>query len=276
MTEPDALAREAAFHDAWARETELASVGVHEAFESFAALENRHCLRLMGPLEGRRILDLGAGLGETSVYFALQGARVTAVDLSPEMTRRIRQLAAFHGTEVDTVASPLESLEVEDDAYDFVYGANVLHHVTHVEATLRLTRRALRPGGMCLFWDPIAYNPAINVYRRMANRVRTRDERPLRRGVLALFRRHFIDVRHREFWLLTQALFLKYYLIDRKDPNEVRYWKEIYREDPATTGRWFGALRAVDDALLRLWPLNWLAWNILIWARKPGRPSSPT
>ncbi|MCP3957633.1 MAG: class I SAM-dependent methyltransferase [bacterium] len=270
MTTDEAFSREEAFHDAWARDTELESILVREAFEGFAALENRHCLRLMGPLEGKRILDLGAGLGETSVYFALQGARVTAVDISPEMTRRAEQLAAFHGTSIETVASPLERLDVADGGFDFVYGANVLHHVTDIEATLELACRALVPGGMCLFWDPIAYNPVINVYRRMASGVRTEDERPLRRSILKTFAQHFVDVRHREFWLLTLALFLKYYLIDRKDPNQVRYWKQIYREDPATTGRWFGVLRRLDDVLLRLWPFNWLAWNILVWARKPG------
>ncbi len=261
--------REEAFHDAWAQGADLESIRVREAFESFTALENRYCLELMGPLEGRKILDLGAGLGETSVYFALQGAQVTAVDISPQMVRRANQLAEYHGTSIETIASPLERLEVPASAYDFVYGANVLHHVTDVEATLLRARHALKAGGMCLFWDPIAYNPVINVYRRMASEVRTEDETPLRRQILPLFRKHFTEVRHREFWLLTLALFLKYYLIDRKDPNEIRYWKEIYREDPGTTGRWFEVLRRLDEVLLRLWPLNWLAWNTLIWARKP-------
>ncbi len=83
--------------------------------------------------------------------------------------------------------------------YDYVYGANVLHHVTDVEATLLRARHALKSGGMCLFWDPIAYNPVINVYRRMATQVRTEDERPLRRQILPLFRKHFTEVQHREF-----------------------------------------------------------------------------
>lgn len=270
MTGTEAFEREEEFHDAWALGTDLESIRVREAFESFAALENRYCLELMGPLEDRRILDLGAGLGETSVYFALRGARVTAVDLSPQMIRRARQLAELHGTTIETIVSPLERMEVAPGAYDFVYGANVLHHLTDVEATLLRARHALKAGGMCLFWDPIAYNPVINVYRRIAKQVRSSDEHPLRRQVLRLFKKHFIEVRHREFWLLTLALFLKYYLIDRKNPNQVRYWKEIYREHSPATRRWFGVLNRLDRVLLRVWPLNWLAWNTLIWARKPG------
>ena len=39
--------------------------------------------------------------------------------------------------------------------------------------------RALKPGGMFFSYDPLTYNPLINVYRRMATAVRTTDEAPL-------------------------------------------------------------------------------------------------
>lgn len=260
--------REQSFHDQWAQQTPVEEIRVREAFESFTALENRLCLSLMAPLAGKRVLDLGCGLGEAAVYFALQGAEVTAVDISPGMVERAQEVARHHGVEIEGVACSLEELEVGEGRFDVVYGANVLHHVTDIEAVLSRVARALRAGGLCLFWDPLAYNPVINVYRRLATQVRTDDEHPLRFSVLEIFRRHFTDVRHREFWLLTLALFLKYYLVDRKDPNRHRYWKEIYREDPRTTGRWFRPLARLDQLLLRVPPLNYLAWNTVIWGRR--------
>ena len=39
-------------------------------------MENQWILELMGDLRGKKLLDIGAGLGESSVYFALQGADV--------------------------------------------------------------------------------------------------------------------------------------------------------------------------------------------------------
>src|SRR4029077_10729391 len=77
--------READFHDEWARSTDIRSISVREAFEAPTAMENRFLLGQMGSLAGKRLLDVGAGLGESSVYFALQGAHVTTTDISPEM-----------------------------------------------------------------------------------------------------------------------------------------------------------------------------------------------
>ena len=77
--------READFHDEWARSTDIRSISVREAFEAPTAMENRFLLARMGNLAGKRLLDVGAGLGESSVYFALLGAQVTTTDISPEM-----------------------------------------------------------------------------------------------------------------------------------------------------------------------------------------------
>jgi 2-polyprenyl-3-methyl-5-hydroxy-6-metoxy-1,4-benzoquinol methylase len=263
------LDRERRFHDEWASGTEAAKVGVRAAFEAITAPENRLILSLMGDLAGKRVLDVGSGLGEAAVYFAMRGARVTATDISPRMCQLARESARRQGLEIDTIVTPVERLEVPPDSFDFVYGANLLHHVTDIEATLAAVRRALRPGGRCFFWDPLAYNPVINVYRRMATEVRTEDEHPLRFGVLGQFRRHFVGVRHREFWLTTLALFVKYYVVDRVHPNEERYWKRILDEDARRIGWWFGPLQKLDSLLLRLPLVRRLAWNVVVWGERP-------
>ena len=56
--------------------------GVHGA----TALENRCILRRMGDLKGKRILDIGAGLGESSVYFALR-AQASPIPICPPRWR---------------------------------------------------------------------------------------------------------------------------------------------------------------------------------------------
>ena len=77
MGESELHRREAEFHDEWALTTPLDQILVRQCFEAPAAVENRFILRQMGSLRGKKILDIGAGLGESSVYFALQGALVT-------------------------------------------------------------------------------------------------------------------------------------------------------------------------------------------------------
>jgi SAM-dependent methyltransferase len=265
----DVFERERAFHDAWASAAASVELPVERAFESLTSPENRLIVALMGDLDGRRVLDLGSGLGEAAVYFALRGARVTATDISPEMCARSREAARARGVSIDTVVTPVERLDVEEGAFDVAYGANLLHHVGDLDATLEAVRRSLKPGGRCYFWDPLAYNPVINVYRRMATEVRSPDERPVTFAVLDAFRRHFVGVRHREFWLATLVLFVKYYAIDRVHPNASRYWKRILEEDPRRIGWWFRPLEALDAVLLRLPLVRRLAWNTVIWAERP-------
>lgn len=259
--------REAAFHDAWAVDTSLDDVLVHECFEAPTALENRFILAKLGSLCGKKLLDIGAGLGESSVYFALQGAQVTAVDISPVMVQTVLKLGQRYGVELQGVVSSAENLNLAEAAYDIVYLANTIHHVQDRDKLFRQISRALRPGGMFISYDPLAYNPVINIYRRMATSVRTQDESPLTVADLKLAQKYFEQVGHREFWISTLLLFLKYYLIDRVHPNQDRYWKRILREKPGSLG-WWMPLRALDQILSRVPLVRWLAWNVVLWGQK--------
>jgi SAM-dependent methyltransferase len=259
--------REAAFHDAWAGSTPIDDVLVRECFEAPTAMENRFILGRMGNLKGKRLLDIGAGLGESSVYFALQGAHVTMTDISPGMVQTGRELARKYGVEIEGIVSQAEDLGVPDETYDFVYIANTIHHVQARNALFQRIHRALKPGGRFFSYDPVAYNPAINVYRRMATEVRTEDESPLTRKDLELARKYFPGVQHREFWISTLLLFVKYYTVDRVHPNQDRYWKRILRETPESL-RWWIPLRVLDGALTRLPLVRWLAWNMVMWGEK--------
>lgn len=269
MTDTAVHRREAAFHDAWASNTQVEDVLVRKCFEAPTALENQFILSQMGDLQGKRVLDIGAGLGESSVYFALQGARVTSADISPLMVEKTLALGRKHGVELEGIVSGAESLNVPANQYNFVYIANTIHHVEDRALLFEQIGRALKPGGKFFSIDPIAYNPLINIYRRMATAVRTPDESPLRRVDLALARKYFSSVEHREFWILTLALFAKYYLVDRIHPNKDRYWKRILRETPESLG-WWMRLRKLDTLLTRAPLVRWLSWNIVMWGEKQG------
>jgi SAM-dependent methyltransferase len=266
-TSSDIFIREIEFHDTWADSTATEDILVSESFESPLALENGLALKLMGDLNGKKLLDVGTGLGEAAVYFALQGAQVIATDISPGMVERARLLAEHHHTHIETVVCPAEKLDLPDNLVDICYAANVLHHVSNRQATLQEIHRVLKPNGLIVTWDPLAYNPIINVYRWMADKVRTEDEEPLNFDIIREYQTVFEQVEHHEFWLSGLLIFIKYYLIDRLHPNQDRYWKRILKED-ASTLTWLKPLLALDRYLLRLPLLNYMAWTILVSARK--------
>ncbi|HUS08245.1 MAG TPA: class I SAM-dependent methyltransferase [Bryobacteraceae bacterium] len=259
--------KEAHFHDHWAQSVDPKELRVHEAFEAPTAFENKWIAETMGPLQGKRLLDVGAGLGESSVYFALQGAEVTYTDISEGMAHFATQLSHLHGVSIKTIVMAGESLQLPENYFDVVYIANTIHHVTDKEALFLQIQRALKPGGRFFSIDPLKYNPVIEAYRRMATAVRTEDEAPLGIGDLQLIRKYFVNVRHREFWLSTLTLFLKYYVVDRIHPNADRYWKRIYTEN-AKSLWWWRPFRLLDAVLCRLPGIKWWAWNIVMWGEK--------
>lgn len=261
------LRAEEAFHDRWAAE-EGGAIDVRAVNEACTSPEMRHIRALLGPLRGKRLLDVGCGLGEASVYFALEGAQVTAMDLSQGMLDATSRLARANGVTVATHKAAAEHTGLPAGAqFDIVYAGNLLHHVD-IAATIRRLKPHLAPGGVFVSWDPVAYNPAINVYRRIATRVRTPDEHPITRADLRLLEREFGSVQARFFWLTTLAIFLLMALRGRS-PNRERYWKAVVAESE----RWkplYAPLSRLDDWLLRLFPpLRWWCWNVVVAARDP-------
>jgi SAM-dependent methyltransferase len=260
-------ATEEAFHDSWAESIDVDDVMVDEFFEACTSPENRIILERLGDIRGKKVLELGCGAGEASVYLAKKGAVVTATDLSAGMLRVVEKVASKHGVHVSTRQTPSDALDFPDSSFDIAYAANLLHHV-EISPTLAEIERVLKPGGLLVSWDPLAHNPLINIYRRIADKVRTPGEHPLRISDLRLFRDRFPEVVFEGTWLFSLWIFLRFFLIERVDPNRERYWKKILVEHRRLE-RGYRRMERVDRRILRRFPfLRRYCWNVVIMARK--------
>jgi len=201
------------------------------------------------------------------VYFAKQGARVTATDLSFGMLRLVRRVAHLHGVRLSTAKLSADTLPFPDNCFDVVYAANLLHHVPK-ERCLDEVVRVLKPGGRAAFWDPLKHNPVIRVYRHMAREVRTPDEAPLGMRDLRLFRSRFARVEYRTFWLAALWVFMRFFLIERVSPSKERYWKKIIA-DADRLAPHYQPLANLDERVLSLLPfLGRYCWNIVVCCSK--------
>ncbi|MBW4419563.1 MAG: class I SAM-dependent methyltransferase [Myxacorys californica WJT36-NPBG1] len=263
----DLLRREQDFHDQWASTIDIDGIQVRDYFEACTAPENRFILRQLGDVRGKYLLDLGCGAGENSVYFAQLGARCVATDYSPGMVEVATKLAARNGVHVEGKVINAMAIDFPDNTFDIIYASNLLHHIPHPKVTLREMHRVLKPGGKACFWDPLKHNPVINVYRRMATEVRTEDETPLDINLVNYIKSLYSQTNYDTFWLASLWIFLRFYLIEKVNPNEERYWKKIIVEQ-ARLEKTYLRLEKLDKILKKLPLMKRMAWNLAVVATK--------
>jgi SAM-dependent methyltransferase len=93
---------------------------------------------------GKRVLEIGCGIGTDTINFARAGAQVTAVDLSSRSLDLARQRANVFGlaeriTFIEADAERL-SERVPSLPYDLVYSFGVIHHTPHPARVLQQIR----------------------------------------------------------------------------------------------------------------------------------------
>jgi ubiquinone/menaquinone biosynthesis C-methylase UbiE len=103
-------------------------------------------LRLLGRVEGKRVLELGCGGGSTAVALAKQGAKVIAVDGSAEQLSGARRLCEREEVAVELHQGDLADLAfVRADTIDLVVSVYALGMVSDLDRVFRQVHRVLRP-----------------------------------------------------------------------------------------------------------------------------------
>lgn len=125
----------------------------------------RRGVRLLGDLAGKRVLDVGCGLGAGSWLPAKGGARVVGVDISEDAVQWAR---STYGGEAARLGLDLEFWTVDllgSDGgglgtFDALTVVDVLEHFSPEggEDLLRRLKRLLRPGGAMFLHVPITAN----------------------------------------------------------------------------------------------------------------------
>jgi SAM-dependent methyltransferase len=103
-------------------------------------------LRLLGPTNGNRFLELGCAGGHASVALAKQGARVIAIDESSEQIGHARRLADREEVKVELHQGDLAELAfVRADTIDAALSVYTLGTVADLDRVFRQVHRVLRP-----------------------------------------------------------------------------------------------------------------------------------
>lgn len=168
---------------------------------------------VLGPLQGKRILDLGCGKGRFSSRLVSERAHVVGLDISHAMLAEAPDLNRVRGT--------ASRLPFSDQAFNCVVAIELFEHLPDVERALVEVRRVLKPGGIVAIVDknagswndrrPWLPNLAVKWIDERRGRWMYPPESPVRErwfwtgGMRNVMKRLFIDVRVAHLLSPTEA-----------------------------------------------------------------------
>jgi ubiquinone/menaquinone biosynthesis C-methylase UbiE len=133
-----------------------------EAPEYFARYKIQDVSNLLGnhALSKLRILDFGAGVGTSVLYFRefFPNAEITCLDVSSKSLDIGRRL---YPTQANFIIFDGRSIPYPDNTFDLVFAACVFHHISHDQHPQLLEElwRVTKHNGHCTFFEHNPYNP---------------------------------------------------------------------------------------------------------------------
>lgn len=116
-----------------------------------------HLVKFAGVAAGETVLDVGTGTGVVALTAARAGARVTALDLTPELLEQARENARMARLdEIVWAEGDAEQLPYPDASFDVVLSQFAHMFAPRPELTVAEMRRVLKPNGRIAFatWPP--------------------------------------------------------------------------------------------------------------------------
>jgi SAM-dependent methyltransferase len=104
--------------------------------------------QLLGPVRGKRVLEIGCGAAQCSRWLVSQGADVVGFDIAAGQAGIARELDRRTGIATRTVVADAEAIPFADASFDLACSAfGAFPFVADAGRALAETARVLRPGG---------------------------------------------------------------------------------------------------------------------------------
>lgn len=138
------------------KETQRKSWAHFAPLEALTTPPAAQLVRHAGVRAEQRVLDVACGTGVVAVTAARRGARVTGLDLTPELLERARENGRIAEVEIEWHRGDVEDLPFEAGAFDVVLSQFGHMFAPRPEVALAEMLRVLKPGGTVAFstWPP--------------------------------------------------------------------------------------------------------------------------
>lgn len=198
-------------------------------------------------VKGKKILEVGAGMGGDSIFLAKKRALVTVLDFTNEALDLIRQNAKKAKIDINTIQADARKMPFKNNTFDIIFHQGLLEHFKNPQELLVEQKRVLKPGGYIVVDVPQRYTTyTIKKHMRM------------------IFGKWFAGW-EREFSITELE-----HLLRRSGFTPIRsygwgYYGRLYNIRFANLGPWYEKIwRWIDGQRLKLY----LTWCIGVIARK--------
>lgn len=124
-----------------------------------------YAFHLLGDVRGKTILEYGCGDGLNTVVLANRGAKIIALDISPELLGVARKRLEVNDCEgVEFLLGSAHSLPLPDESVDVIFGMAILHHL-ELDLASKEVWRVLKKGGRAIFEEPMRNSKFVSKVR---------------------------------------------------------------------------------------------------------------
>jgi len=110
-----------------------------------------HVIRTLNLKPGMSVLEFGPGWGNTTIFLAQMGYKVTAVDIEPNFVALIKERANRKSLEIETLKNDFSLIQTIDKKFDAVLFFECFHHCSDHQSLIAALDRVLLPGGKVFF-----------------------------------------------------------------------------------------------------------------------------
>lgn len=111
-------------------------------------------LQYLGELEGKKVMDIGAGTGYFSVKLAAAGAEVIAADVNDEFQQYLKKrIEDNHIKNIELRKVPYDSPTLKDHEVDMVLLVNTYHHIEERSEYFSKVKNGLKQNGELVVID---------------------------------------------------------------------------------------------------------------------------
>jgi len=196
---------------------------------------------------GKKILEVGAGMGGDSVFLAKKGGEVTVIDFTKEALALIGENAKKAKVDITTVQADARRIPFPDNTFDIIFHQGLLEHFKNPDELLREQKRVLKLGGYLLVDVPQRYTTYT-----------------VKKHLLMLFGKWFAGW-EREFSIGELEGLLRHVGLTPVQSYGWGYYGKLYHLRHWRLGSWYERLwRRIEATRLKLY----LSWCIGVIAQK--------